>query len=72
MVAKAKNNTKLEGMLPMLCVELGSAVAMTGKPLSGRTMMDFAMAHTLSQAWSRVRVVYLARHKKIDFIQANG
>ncbi|KAK5957418.1 hypothetical protein OHC33_001792 [Knufia fluminis] len=71
-VMRAENNTKLEGMLRTTCVELGNAVGVTGKPLSGKVMKDFAIPNTLSQAWFLGRAVHLARQQKIDFIQAIG
>lgn len=71
-VVKAENNTKLEGMLRTTCVELGNAVGVTGRPLSGKIMKEFAIPNTLSQAWFLGRAVYLARQRKIDIIQAIG
>lgn len=71
-VARAENNTKLEGMLRTMCVELGNAVAVAGRPLSGKAIKDFAIPNTLSQAWYLGRAVLLARQKKIDFVEAIG
>ncbi|KAK5088066.1 hypothetical protein LTR05_002282 [Lithohypha guttulata] len=71
-VVRAENNTKLEGMLRTTCVELGNAVGVTGKPLDGRVIKEFAIPNTLSQAWFLGRAVHLARRNKIDFIEAIG
>lgn len=70
LVVRAENNTKLEGMLRTTCVELGNAVAVTGRPLSGRVIKDYAIPNTISQAWFLGRAVFLARRNNIDMIRA--
>lgn len=71
-VIKAESNLKLEGMLRTTCVELGNAVGVTGRPLSGKVIRDFAIPNTLSQAWFLGRAVHLAQQSKTDFIEAIG
>lgn len=69
-VVKAENNRKLEGMLRTTCVELGNAVGVTGRPLSGKVIKDYAIPNTISQAWSLGRAVSLARQNKTDVVKA--
>lgn len=69
-VVRAENNTKLEAMFRTTCVELGNSVAVTGKPLSGRVIKDYAIPNTVSQAWFLGRAVLLAKRNKIDIIEA--
>lgn len=71
-VVKAESNTKLEGMLRTTCVELGNAVGVTGKPLSGKVIKEYAIPNTLSQTWYLGRAVHLARRNKVDVITAIG
>lgn len=71
-VVKAENNTKLEAMLRTTCVELGNAVGVTGKPLSGKIIKEYAIPNTLSQAWYIGRAIHLARRNKVDVIKAIG
>lgn len=71
-VVSAENNTKLEAMLRTTCIELGNAVAVAGRPLSGKVIRELSIPNSVSQAWYLGRAVHLARQEKIDFIQAIG
>ena len=70
MVMQAESYRRVEGMLRTACIELGNATGTAGRPLSGEVMKKYAIPNTLSQAWYLGRAVYLARQKKIDFIDA--
>lgn len=69
-VVRAEDNTKLEAMLRTTCIELGNAVGVTGRPLSGKVIKDYAIPNTVSQAWFLGRAVFLARQNKVNIIEA--
>ncbi|MCJ1244819.1 hypothetical protein MMC30_002019 [Trapelia coarctata] len=69
-VMSAESNAMVEKLLRKSCIELGISTSVVSRPLTGEIIKEYAIPHTLSQAWYLGRAIRMARKAKTSYINA--